>query len=104
MARRLTAKIGEYEKDGQTKGKYVDIGVILSNDNGEYALLDPTINLSGVLQKQNMLAHKKLKAGGKARIGESVICSIFSDEAQQQSQPQGGQQSPPADFMDDPPF
>ena len=42
MTKRIMAKVGEYEKDGKTKGNYVEIGVILSNENGEYALIDPT--------------------------------------------------------------
>jgi len=56
MSKRLSAKTGEYTKDGETKGEYTQIGVILQNDNGEYLLLDPTINLAGVLAKQNILA------------------------------------------------
>lgn len=83
MAKRLVAKVDEYEKDGQTKGKYVEIGVILSNDNGEYALLDPTINLAGVLQKQNMLGRKK-----QQQPRDMVAVSIFDNNNQQQQSPQ----------------
>ena len=86
MAKRLSAKIGEYQKDGQTKGRYVDIGVILSNDNGEYVLLDPTVNLSGVLTMQNMLAHK---AGRK--VSDRVMVGVFSDDDRGQSSNGGGQ-------------
>jgi hypothetical protein len=75
MVKRLVAKVGEYEKDGQTKGEYVRLGVILSNDNGEYALIDPTVNLAGVLTKQNMMNHRK---GNKPR--DNVMASIFTDE------------------------
>ncbi|MFT6835113.1 MAG: hypothetical protein ACJA0H_001147, partial [Francisellaceae bacterium] len=42
MAKRISAKIEEYQKDGQTKGKYVDIGVIMQNANGEYMMLNPS--------------------------------------------------------------
>lgn len=75
MVKRLAAKIGEYEKDGQTKGRYVEVGVILSNDNGEYVLMDPTVNLAGVLTLQNMLNHK---AGRK--ISDRVMVGVFSDD------------------------
>lgn len=113
MTKRLVAKVDEYEKDGQVKGKYVDIGVILSNDNGEYALLDPTVNLAGVLQKQNMLGRKK-----QQQPRDMVAVSIF-DNSNQANQQQGGwgqpqqpamqQQQPqynepPMDFDDDIPF
>ncbi len=88
MAKRLSAKSGEYTKDGQTKGEYTQIGVILNNDNGEYLLLDPTVNLAGVLAKQNILA---LNSGKNQR--DNVMCGIY-DEAQQNNQaPQQNQQS-----------
>lgn len=72
MSKDIVAKIDEYEKDGETKGRYTKIGVILSNENGEYILMDPTVNLAGVLMKQRVLAQKQGKKGG-----DSVICSIF---------------------------
>ena len=77
MVKRLTAKIGEYEKDGQTKGRYVEVGVILSSQNGEYILMDPTVNLAGVLTLQNMLNHK---AGRK--LSDRVMVSVFSEDRQ----------------------
>ena len=85
MTKRLTAKVGEYEKDGQTKGRYVDLGVILSNENGEYMLLDPTVNLAGVLTQQNMYNHTKGK-----KTGTSVMVSIFDNDRQQGGGNQGG--------------
>jgi len=80
MAKRLVAKIDEYEKDGQKKGKYIEIGVILSNDKGEYALINPEINLAGVLMKQ------RVNLGGKGK-GDMVMCSIFDNDNAQSQQP-----------------
>ena len=77
MARRITAKIEEYQKDGETKGKYIEIGVILENANGEYIMLNPTVDLSGVLMKQRLLA---AETGKKA--GGNVMCSIFDNDNQ----------------------
>lgn len=87
--RRLAAKTGVYQKDGQEKGEYVNLGVILSGNNGEYMLLDPAVNLAGVLTKQNLLAHSM---GKKPRT--NVIVSVFDDsqQQQQQQQPQNNQQ------------
>ena len=85
MTKRLTAKVGEYQKDGQTKGRYVDLGVILSNSNGEYVLLDPTVNLAGVMLQQRILA----QATGK-KAGDRVMCSVFNNDRQQDN-PGGGQ-------------
>lgn len=75
MTKRLSAKVGEYQKDGQTKGRYVEVGVILSGQNGEYVLMDPTINLAAVLSLQNMMKHK---AGRK--ISDRVMVGIFSED------------------------
>ena len=84
----LVAKTGEYQnQQGETKAEWTKIGVILSNANGEYALIDPAINLAGVLQKQNALAIKQRQAGNeKAKTGTSVICSIFDKSEGSQTQ------------------
>jgi hypothetical protein len=68
MSKKITAKTGTYQKDGETKNRYQDIGVILSNDNGEYILLDPGVSLAGILAKQNTM-------NGESR--SNVMCSIF---------------------------
>ena len=92
MAKRLAAKIGVYQKDGQEKGEYAKLGVILNNDNGEYLLLDPSISLAGVLAKQNVLA---VSQGKQPR--DMISVSIFDDSNQGQQAPQQGgyNQAPP---------
>lgn len=46
--KKLMIKQGEYTtKDGVVKGNWKQIGIIKSNDKGEFALLDPTVNLAG---------------------------------------------------------
>ena len=75
MAKRIMAKTGSYQKDGQTKNKYTEIGVIMENQNGEYVLLDPTVDLAGVMMLQRIQSGK----------GEKVICSIFSDDNQRRA-------------------
>jgi len=92
--RRLVAKTGEYQKDGATKGEYTNIGVELHNDNGPYLLLDPSVSLSGVLAKQNVLAMTQGKP-----VRDSVMVSVFDDQQAQQNQtqsqqPQQGYQQP----------
>ena len=81
MTKRIVAKTGEYQKEGQTKGEYTKLGVILNNDNGEYILLDPSVSLAGVLIKQNSLAAKN---NGQQR--DMVMSSIFEDDNQNQNQ------------------
>jgi len=94
--KKIVAKTGEYEKDGQTKGRYTNIGVILSNDNGEYVLLDPKVNLAGVFMEQRI--------SNPGKKGDRLICSIFNDDDQQAkpSNVKAAQAEP--DFDDDFPF
>ena len=97
--KKLSAKVGSYQKDGQTKGKYVTIGVIMNGQHGEYALIDPTVNLAGVLIQQNLNSAMEGK-----QPNNSIMCSVFDKDAtipqqqqQQQYQQQPQQQGVPAD-------
>lgn len=85
MAKRLVIKTGEYTKNGEIKGEYTRLGVMMDGDNGPYLLLDPCVNLAGCLTKQNMMNHK---AGKQVR--DSLMVSVFEDDNQQQ-RPQGQQ-------------
>lgn len=91
MTKRLVAVTGEYvsKQDNQQKAEYTEIGVIIVGKNGkEYALLDPAINLAGVLLKQNALAAKRNEPPS-----DRVMLSVFEQDNQQQGQ-QGYQQQP----------
>lgn len=93
MAKRIVVKVGTYQKDGKDKGEYVKVGVILSNDNGEFILLDPSVNMAGLLLKQQI--------NGIAKNGsDSVIASIFTDEPRQDA-PQHAAQMSSANQSDD---
>lgn len=59
----LAVKVGEYEKDGKTKGRYENVGVVIEGQNGPYILLKKTFNPAGIQD-------------GK----ESVILSMFPVE------------------------
>jgi hypothetical protein len=96
MTKRLVAVTGEYisKKDNTQKAEYTEIGVILIGKNGkEYALLDPAINLAGVLLKQNALAAKRNEPPS-----DKVMLSVFEDAAQNQQAPQQAPQQPNAHY------
>ena len=78
MAKRVVAKVGTYQKDGQEKGEYVKVGVILTGgtDNSEFILFDPTINMAGIAYKQRVNGIVKPDS-------DTVIASIFTDEPKQ---------------------
>ena len=117
MAKRLAIKVGEFtNQQGETKGEYARLGVMMDGQNGPYLLLDPSISLGGCLAKQNIMNHK---AGKEVR--NSVMVSVFDDSQQQQGgqqqsasqgqstpQQQGQQQQAPSNnfdgFDDDIPF
>lgn len=89
IRKKISAVIGEYQKDGQTKAEWADVGVILQSNNGkEYMLLNTEISLSGVLAKQNVLAMSK-----NEKVRDNVMCSIIEDSNQGQQNNNQQQQS-----------
>jgi hypothetical protein len=69
-------KVGEYQKDGQTKGKYENVGALMEGDDGrQFLLLKRTFNSAGV-------------PGTGDR--DSIIVSIFQNDGHGQGQNQGG--------------
>lgn len=90
MTKRLVAKTGTYtNQQGEQKGEYTRIGVLMDGDNGQYMLLDPTVNLAGVLAKQNVMAANEGKP-----MRDSVMISVFENDNQGQQQQGGYQQQP----------
>ncbi len=88
MSKKLIAKVGTYQKNGETKNEYDELGVMLDNDNGPYLLLDPSINLAGVLMKQNIMARLE---GKQERT--NVMISVFDSDQQNQQQNNNQQQN-----------
>ena len=72
----LVVKVGEYtDSQGQTKGRFKNVGVMMEGDKGPYLLLDRTFNPAGV-------------GGNEGR--ESIIVSLY--EPKDGGQPSAGQQ------------
>jgi hypothetical protein len=45
----LSVKVGTYVKDGAEKGRYKNVGMILTKeDGGEMLMIDPTFNFAAV--------------------------------------------------------
>lgn len=73
----LVVKVGEYtDNQGQTKGRFKNVGVVMDGQNGPYILLDRTFNPAGV-------------GGNEGR--ESIIISMY--EPKQDGAQQGQQRS-----------
>lgn len=100
MTKRLVAITGEYvsKQDNQQKAEYTEIGVIITGKNGkDYALIDPAINLAGVLMKQNALAAKRNEPPS-----DRVMLSVFEQDNQQQGQQQQSYQQPQQSYQQQP--
>ena len=86
----IVVKLGSYEKNGETKGRYENIGSVMKNDKGSFLILKRTFNLAGVPNPENK---------------DSVIASLFSvDDKPQQPQHQAQQQHQDNNFDSDIPF
>ena len=94
MTKKIVAKVGEYQKDGETKNRYQDIGAILENQHGEYMLLNPGISLAGILALQN---------GMTDRPRTNVMCSIFAQDGGNRA-PAPAQPAQKDSFDDELPF
>lgn len=87
----IAVKTGEYQKDGQTKGRYENIGSIFkSDDGGTFLLMKRTFNPAGVPNPDNR---------------DTVLISVFDLREEgggqrQQSAPAQRQAPPPADVSD----
>lgn len=85
----LKVKTGEYQnQQGETKGEYITLGVVMRGDNGYFAILDPSVNLAGCLLKQNQMN----ATNGKAQR-DGLMVSLFDPAQQGQQQMQQGQRS-----------
>ena len=69
----LAVKVGEYQKDGQTKNRYLNIGAVIEKDDGgKFILLDRTFNPAGVPNPENrenvMVSLFENKGGGQGAL------------------------------------
>ena len=79
----LAVKTGTYEKDGETKNRYENVGSVMEKDDGgKFIFLNRTFNPAGVPNSDNR---------------SNVILSMFKNEPKKESAP-----PPPND--DDIPF
>ena len=58
----LAVKVGSYQKDGETKNRYENVGAIMEGDKGQFMFLKRSFNPAGI------------DAEGK----ESIIISMFA--------------------------
>jgi hypothetical protein len=80
----LAVVVGQYQKDGQTKNRYQNIGVMMETDTGgRFILLDRSFNPAGVPYD--------------AARGNQIMVSLFDDKPAGASSGAGQQRGPAAD-------
>lgn len=84
----VAVKVGEYEKGGEIKGRYINVGAILQGKDGPYLVLERTFNPAGVPNPENR---------------SNLILSLFAprDAQQPHAQQKPATPSPATDFGDD---
>jgi hypothetical protein len=65
----IVAKVGEYQKNGETKARYQNVGVVMEKDGKPFILLNRTFNPAA------------LDAGK-----ESVLLSLYEPKERQQTE------------------
>lgn len=62
----LAVKTGEYQDNqGNTKGRYENVGKVLRNDNGQFMLLKKTFNPAGVDSNGDMIIVSMFEPKGR---------------------------------------
>jgi len=83
----LAVKTGEYQKDGQMKGRYENVGSLMEGDNGRFLILKRTFNPAGVPNPDDK---------------DSVIVSCFEQQNNNQQAPQQQPQRQPPQYQQQP--
>lgn len=93
----VAVKTGSYEKDGETKNRYENVGSIFQGEHGPYLVLKRSFNPAGVPFKEG---------------SDSILLSLFEPKEKEsggsrpasQPKPAPQQQRKTDDFKDDIPF
>ena len=95
----LAVKVGSYtNQQGETKGRYQNVGALMQGDNGPFIMLAKWFNPAGVQDGHG---------------GESILISVFEPRQEGQQAPQrpasrpaqrGAPAAPQSNDFDDPPF
>ena len=81
----IVAKTGSYQKDGETKNRYLNVGSIIKGDNGPYMIMERTFNPAGLPNPEDRsslilsLFKPRDKADGAARMPSQDATRSFED-------------------------
>lgn len=84
----VVAVTGSYEKNGETKKKYRNVGVMMEGEHGPYILLERSFNPAGVPSKN----------------GESIILNLFEPKMKEEGYKAAAKAAKGDDLADEIPF
>jgi len=74
----ITVKVGSYEKDGTTKGKYQTVGKVMEKDDkSRFIYIDPFFNFGAVNRAY-------INKDGITIVSDSVMCGLYEPKENQQ--------------------
>ena len=82
----IVAKTGSYQKDGETKNRYLNVGSIIKGDNGPYMIMERTFNPAGLPNPEDRsslilsLFKPREKADPAARMPSQDATRSFEDD------------------------
>jgi hypothetical protein len=85
----LAVKTGEYEKNGEKKGRYKNIGTVFEGEKGPYLLLDASI----ISMQLFALVNKDRR--------DSIIVSMFEPKGEGERERKPASGAPAADLAED---
>ena len=102
----LVVKVGEYtDNQGQTKGRFKNVGVMMEGQNGPYLLLDRTFNPAGVGgndgRESIIISMYEPKQDGQ---GGGLRTELPQSQQQHSAAKANAYQPQPRDLADDVPF
>lgn len=71
----IAVKVGEYEKDGETKGRYENVGCVMKGEKGSFIIMNRTFNPAGVPNPEDR---------------STVLLSLFDPKKKEESESSDG--------------
>ncbi len=82
----LAVKTGTYTQNGETKGRYENVGAVMEGSDGQFIMMKRTFNPAGVPFKDG---------------SDAILVSMFQPKPKDGQAPQKQASKPAADFPDD---
>ncbi|RLD19117.1 MAG: hypothetical protein DRI69_09060 [Bacteroidetes bacterium] len=79
----VVAKTGSYQKDGETKNRYLNIGSIMEGEHGPYMIMERTFNPAGLPNPEDRsslilsLFKPKEKDGASRSAGDAFGSAVM---------------------------